>query len=63
MTNRYEGPRSRRRPEPSAIEYHRQNAPWPTCSCLACRRARVDPDPDPFMAAVKRWKGLADAEE
>ena len=48
----YEGSRSSR-----SIAYHRVNAPWPTCSCLECRRARsVAELGDAFDDGIRRMR-------
>lgn len=48
----YEGSRNSR-----SIAYHTANAPWPTCSCLHCRRARARADKgDGWEEAVRRMR-------
>lgn len=40
-----------------SIAYHKAGAPWPTCSCLHCRRARARDDQgegDALKEAVRR---------
>lgn len=42
-----------------SIAYHKAGAPWPTCSCLECRRARARndrSDGDDWKEAVRRLR-------
>lgn len=57
---RWEGPARPRRTTGAALAYHQAGAPWPTCSCVDCRRARRAEDrlgtSGPFAEAVERMR-------
>lgn len=55
---RWGGPTRRRRTDGSALDFHKAGAPWPTCSCLNCRRARRAEDrlDGTFAGAVERMR-------
>ena len=50
---RWEGPGRRRTAAAASIAHHRAGAPWPTCSCLHCRRARRQDDQDDGASAFE----------
>jgi hypothetical protein len=60
MNEPYQGSR-RVRSGAAALAYHKQGAPWPTCACVHCRRAR-DREGEVFAAHVERLRARASAQ-